>query len=53
MSGKRGEWSTIGVKVGVCVCEGECMGRSPGVDPLTLTKYHSCGLPKRYEALER
>ena len=28
MSGKKGEWCKIGVKGGVC--EGECMGHSPG-----------------------
>ena len=33
-------------------CEGECMGRSPGDEPLTLTRYHSCGLPQLYEACE-
>ena len=36
----------------VGVCEGGCMGRSPGNEPLTLTRYHSCGLPQLYEALE-
>ena len=34
------------------VCEGECMGRSPGDEPLTLTRCHSCGLPELYEAFE-
>ena len=34
------------------VCEGECMGRSPGDEPLTLMICHSCGLPKLYEAFE-
>ena len=34
MSGKLGEWSRIGV------CEGECMGRSPGDEPLPLTRCH-------------
>ena len=29
-------------------CEGECMGHSPGDEPLTLTS----GLPQLYEALE-
>ena len=33
-------------------CEGECMGRSLGVEPLTLTRYRSCGLPQLYEALK-
>ena len=32
------------------VCEGECIGRSPGDEPLTLTRCHSCGLPQLYEA---
>ena len=32
------------------VCKGECMGRSPGDEPQTLTRYHSCGLPQLYEA---
>ena len=32
------------------ICEGECMGCSPGDEPLTLMRYHSCGLP--HEALE-
>ena len=36
----------------VRVFEGECMGRSPGDDPLTLTRWHSSGLPQLYEALE-
>ena len=26
------------------VCEGECTGRCPGDEPLTLTIYHSCEL---------
>ena len=34
------------------ICEGECMGRSPGDEPLTLTRCHSCGLPQLYEACE-
>ena len=34
------------------VCEGECMGCSPEVEPLTLTRCHNCGLPHLYEALE-
>ena len=34
------------------VCEGECMMRSPGNEPMTLTKSHSCGLPQLYEAFE-
>ena len=45
--GKQGEWSSIGV-----ICEGECMGRSPEDEPLTLTTCHSCVLPQLYEALE-
>ena len=32
------------------VCEGECMGRSPGDEPLTLARGHSCELPQLYEA---
>ena len=28
MSGKKGEWCRIGV-----ICEGKCMGCSPGDDP--------------------
>ena len=31
-------------------CKGECMGRSLGDEPQTLTRYHSCGLPQLYEA---
>ena len=34
------------------VCEGECMGRSPGDETLTLKRCHSCGLPQLYEDLE-
>ena len=34
------------------VCEGECMERSPGDEPLTLTRCHSCGLTQLYEAFE-
>ena len=34
------------------VCEGECMGRSSGDEPLALTRCHSCWLPQLYEALE-
>ena len=36
----------------VGVCEGECMGCSPGDEPLTLKRCHSCGLPQLYEAFE-
>ena len=36
----------------VRVCEEEYMGHSPGDEPLTLTRYHSCGLQQLYEALE-
>ena len=32
-------------------CEGECMGRSPGHEPMALTRCHSCALPQVYEAL--
>ena len=32
MSGKQGEWRMAGV------CEGECMGRCPGDESLTLTR---------------
>ena len=35
----------------VGVSEKECMGRSPGDKPLTLTRCHSCGLPQLYETL--
>ena len=28
----------------------ECKGRSPGDEPLNLTRYHSCGLSQLYEA---
>ena len=35
------------------VGEGECMGRSPGDEPLTLTISRSCGLSHPYEALYR
>ena len=31
------------------VCEGECIGRSPGDEPLTLTRCHNCGLPLLFE----
>ena len=34
------------------VCEGECIGRNPGDEPLTLTRCHSCGLPQLFEAFE-
>ena len=34
------------------VCEGECMARSPGDEPLTLTRRYNCGLPQLYEAVE-
>ena len=34
------------------IYEGECMGRFPGDEPLTLTRCHSCELPQLYEALE-
>ena len=50
MSRKQREWSRIGVNGGVC--EGECMGRSRGDEPLTFTRYYSCGLSQVYEALE-
>ena len=33
-------------------CEGECVWRRQGDEPLTLTRCHSCELPKLYEALE-
>ena len=32
--------------------EGECMRRSPRDEPLTLMRYHSCGLPQLCEAHE-
>ena len=34
------------------VCFGECMRCSLGDEPLTFTRYHICGLPELYEALE-
>ena len=34
------------------VCEGECMGRSPGDESLTLIRSNICGLPQLYEAFE-
>ena len=34
------------------VYEGECMGHSPGDEPLTLTRCYSCGMPKLHEAFE-
>ena len=34
------------------VCEGECIGRCPGNEPLTLTRCHSCELQQLYEAFE-
>ena len=33
------------------ICEGEWMGRSPGHEPLTLTRCHICEFPKQYETL--
>ena len=35
------------------VCEGECMGRRSGDEPMTFTRCHSCELPQLYEDLER
>ena len=32
------------------VCKGECLGRSPGDEPQTLARYHSCGLLQLCEA---
>ena len=34
------------------VCEGECIERIPVDESLTLTSFHSSGLPQVYEALE-
>ena len=34
------------------VSEGECMGRSPGDEPLTVTRCPSCGLTQLYEDFE-
>ena len=35
------------------LCEGECMGRCLGDDPLTLmTRYYSCEISKPYKALD-
>ena len=34
------------------VCEGECLGRSFGDEPLALTRCLSCGVPQLYEALD-
>ena len=34
------------------VCEGECMGCSPGDELLTMTRCDSCRLPQLYEAFE-
>ena len=31
---------------------GECMERTPGDEPLTFMRCHSCGLPQLCEALE-
>ena len=31
------------------VCEGKCMRYSPGDEPHTLMRYHSCGLSQLYE----
>ena len=50
MSGKQGKWSRIVVNAGVC--EGECMGSSPGDESLTLMRCRSCRLPQLYEAFE-
>ena len=33
-------------------CEGECMGRSPGDEPLAFMRCQSCGLPQLYKAFE-
>ena len=46
MSGKQEELCMAGF------CEGECMGRSPRGEPLTLTRCYSCEMPQLYEALE-
>ena len=42
MSGKQGV-------NGRGLCEGECMGHSPGNEPQTLMRCHSCGLLQLYE----
>ena len=34
------------------VCEGECIGCSPGDEPLTLSRCHNCGLPQLYETFK-
>ena len=31
------------------VCEGECIGHSPGDEPMTLSRCYSCGLPELYK----
>ena len=42
----------VGYEWMVEVCEGKCMGRNPGDEPLTLTRCHSCGVQQLHEALE-
>ena len=45
MSSKQGEWYMIRVNGGGGVCEEECMEHSLGDEPLTMMRFHSCGLP--------
>ena len=33
------------------VCNGECLGYSPGDEPLTWTRCYNCGLLQLYETL--
>ena len=34
------------------ICEVECMGYSPGDEPLTWKRCYSCGLKQLFEAIE-
>ena len=34
------------------VCEGEYVGLRAGDEPLILMRFHRCGMPQLYEALE-
>ena len=40
---ERNEWREF--------VKGECLGCSLGNEPLTLTRWYSCGLPQLYETL--
>ena len=38
--------------LGEGICEGECMRRCPGDEPLTLTRCDSCEMPQLFETNE-